>query len=113
MFLITSFVLLSVRISAQNTNNPDSSASQEIIMEAVPDNMMIADTHELGYVIWKDSPVVAMLDSLADLKYFGDREFVTDIDELNIHGFADGYVPSYPDSVLAARIYSLNKETTM
>lgn len=113
IFLITSFVLLSIRISAQNPHKPDSAASQKIIMEAVPDNMMIADTHELGYVIWKDSPVVAMLDSLADLKYFGDREFVTNMNELNIHGFADGYVPSYPDSVLAARIDSLNKETTI
>ncbi len=113
IFLITSFTLLSVHISARNINKPDSTASQEVILEAVQDNMMIADTHELGFVIWKDSPVVAMLDSLADLKYFGDSGFVTDIDELNIHGFAEGYVPSYPDSVLAARINSLNRETTI
>lgn len=75
--------------------------------------LMVADTHELGHVIWKDSPVLAMLDSLADLHYFGEREFVSDRDSLNIYGFAESEVPSYPDPVLAARIDSLNRETTI
>ncbi len=75
--------------------------------------LMIADTHELGHVIWKDSPVLAMLDSLAELHYYGDWEFITDRDSLNIYGFAENEVPSYPDSVLAARIDSLNNETTI
>jgi membrane-bound lytic murein transglycosylase D len=74
---------------------------------------MVADTHALGHVIWKDSPVLAMLDSLAQLKYYGDREFITDTDSLNIYNFPPGYIPEYPDSVIAARLDSLNMETTI
>lgn len=74
---------------------------------------MVADTHELGHIIWKDAPVLAMLDSLAQLKYYGKRGFITDVDSLNIYGFPAGYTPEYPDSVLASRIDSLNSETTI
>ncbi len=81
--------------------------------EVFLNDRMIADTHELGFVIWKDSPVLTMLDSLSMLKYYGDWGFITDIDSLNIYGFSPDEIPSYPDSVLAARIDSLNRETTI
>ena len=77
------------------------------------DTQMVADTHELGFVIWKDSPVLATLDSLAQLKYYGDGYFETNRDSLNIYGFPVDYIPVYPDSVLQARIDSLNRSTTI
>ena len=77
------------------------------------DNQMVADTNELGFVLYKDAPVLAMLDSLSQLKYYGMGEFVTDVDSLNIYGFPADYIPVYPDSVLKARIDSLNRSTTI
>ncbi|MEE4256933.1 MAG: LysM peptidoglycan-binding domain-containing protein [Bacteroidales bacterium] len=99
---------------AQQTQLPDSIVTLESIpLELTTDTRMVADTHELGHVIWKDSPVLAMLDSLAALRYYGEYEFIIDRDSLNIYGFGPDEVPSYPDSVVAARIDSLNQETTI
>jgi len=107
-------LMLSGQAIAQQTQLPDSIASLESIpVELTTDTRMVADTHELGHVIWKDSPVLAMLDSLAALRYYGDYEFIIDRDSLNIYGFSPDEVPSYPDSVVAARIDSLNQETTI
>jgi len=105
--------LISVCARAQEVQPADTSITEEIQVEAILDTRMIADTHELGHVIWKDSPVLAMLDSLAALKYYGELDFITDRDSLNIYGFALNEKPSYPDSVIAARIDSLNNETTI
>jgi len=110
-------ILISIFISAglygQDPQPADSSATPLVNMSVITDNQMIADTHELGHVIWKDSPVVAMLDSLAQLKYYGEWDFITDVDSLNKYGFSANEVPAYPDSVLAARIDFLNRQTTI
>ncbi|MBE9484595.1 MAG: LysM peptidoglycan-binding domain-containing protein [Bacteroidetes bacterium] len=110
-------ILISIFISAsaygQDPPPADSSATPAISMNVITDNQMVADTHELGHVIWKDSPVVAMLDSLAQLKYYGDWGFITDVDSLNKYGFSANEIPLYPDSVLAARIDFLNRQTTI
>lgn len=100
-------------ILAQSPAEPDTSEKQAINSELVTDNRMVADTHELGFVIYKDSPVLEMLDSLAHLKYYGDYSFITDVDSLNVHNFPKDYVPQYPDSVYAARLDLLNAETTV
>lgn len=110
--LIT-ILLFSIIVSGQKQEVADSSESQEVISEVYTDTRMIADTQELGHVIWKDSPVLAMLDSLSQLKYYGHTTFITDVDSLNVHNFPKDYEPSYPDSVLAARLNALNKETTI
>jgi len=107
-------LMLSGQGIAQQTQLPDSIVTLESIpVELATDTRMVADTNELGHVIWKDSPVLAMLDSLAALKYYGEYEFIIDRDSLNIYGFGQDEVPSYPDSVVAARINSLNQETTI
>lgn len=85
----------------------------EPVMEAVLDPVMVADTHQLGFVLWKDSPVLAMLDSLSTLKYYGDHEFSTDVDSLNIYKYEEGFVPVFPDSVYLERINTLNRQTTI
>ncbi|MEN8223944.1 MAG: LysM peptidoglycan-binding domain-containing protein [Bacteroidota bacterium] len=100
-------------VSGQAPNAPDSVQKQAPVEEMFIDKQMIADTHELGHVIWKDSPVLTMLDSLADLKYYGDHSFITDVDSLNVYNFPKDYVPDYPDSVFAARLDKLNRETTI
>lgn len=96
-----------------NVQHGDTLLPQPEPLVAVLDNRMFADTMELGHVIWKDSPVLAMLDSLSSLKYYGEYDFITDRDSLNKYGFALNEVPSYPDSVYASRIDSLNRETTI
>jgi membrane-bound lytic murein transglycosylase D len=113
IFSLISILIISGSVNGQDLQKSDSTAQEEIISEAVTDIRMVADTHELGHVIWKDSPVVAMLDSLAHLKYYGKRAYITDRDSLNIYNFPIDYVPTYPDSVLAARLDSLNGLTTI
>jgi membrane-bound lytic murein transglycosylase D len=112
--LPAAFILSSsVMLFAQEEQLPDTTLVAPAPAEVVLDNRMVADTHELGHVIWKDSPVLAMLDSMAAMKYHGDYDFVTNRDSLNIYGFALNEKPVYPDSVYAARIDSLNGETTI
>ena len=110
---LISLFIFSGFVKGQDLLSADSSAQTKTLSESVTDIRMIADTHELGHVIWKDSPVLAMLDSLAHLKYYGDRAFITDVDSLNIYNFPKDYVPTYPDSILAARLDSLNNNTTI
>ena len=112
-FSLISIFIFSVFVNGQDPQAADSSSQKKIFSERVTDIRMIADTHELGHVIWKDSPVLAMLDSLAHLKYYGDKAFITDVDSLNIYNFPKDYVPTYPDSILAARLDSLNNNTTI
>jgi membrane-bound lytic murein transglycosylase D len=110
------FVFSFSRAQVPETNDTPQETADTIVLdlaveEILLDNKMVADTQELGHVIWKDSPIVAMLDSLADLKFYGETAFITDIDALNIYGFSEGIVPAYPDSVYAARIEYLNSQT--
>ncbi len=81
--------------------------------EIMAADSMLPDTIAPGQVPMTDSQVLAMLDSLSMLKYYGDMVFITDVDSLNVYGFAPGQVPTWPDEVLAARIDSLNRETTI
>ncbi|HSG68493.1 MAG TPA: LysM peptidoglycan-binding domain-containing protein [Bacteroidales bacterium] len=107
-YLIALIFIMSGLLYAQKTETetePDTSLIQD------PD--MVADTNELGFVIYKDSEVLNMLDNLAYLKYYGDNQFITNIDSLNLYHFPPDYIPTYPDSVLRARIDSLNRETTI
>ena len=115
LFILPAAFILSssAMLFAQEEQLPDTTLVAPAPAEVVLDNRMVADTHELGHVIWKDSPVLAMLDSMAAMKYYGDYDFVTNRDSLNIYGFALNEKPVYPDSVYAARIDSLNGETTI
>jgi membrane-bound lytic murein transglycosylase D len=59
----------------------------------------------------EDDPIVAMLDSLAQQKFWGSFEFVTDTASLNVNNYSRNEVPVFNDSVYEARIASLNAET--
>lgn len=56
----------------------------------------------------EDDPVVAMLDSLATLKFFMNEDFTTDVKKLNKYQYPADSVPVYPDSVYRARIEQMN-----
>ena len=59
----------------------------------------------------KDNPVVAQLDSLANLKFFTNSVFTTDVAKLNKYGFPADSVPVYADSVYAWRIRNMNVDS--
>ncbi len=71
----------------------------------------IADSIKNNQEIIKDSPIVAMLDSLVHVKYFKDYYFTTDTSILNIYKFPVDRIPEYNDSVYNARIEVLNEES--
>ncbi len=106
-FLPVLFLAMTAR--GQAGAGPDTLYRAEIIVA----DSILPDTNVNGQVAMTDSQVLAMLDSLSMLKYYGDMAFITDVDSLNVYGFAPGQVPTWPDEVLAARIDSLNRETTI
>ena len=57
--------------------------------------------------------ILSLLDSLVAVNFFTNYSFSDDSVALNKYNFPFGYVPSYPDSVVEARIDSLNQETIM
>ena len=67
--------------------------------------------HELADQIVNESPVVDVLDSLVNVRFFNDDQFITDRDQLNIYHYDKDEVPVFSDSVYEARIAELNKYT--
>ncbi|MDP3445932.1 MAG: transglycosylase SLT domain-containing protein, partial [Ignavibacteria bacterium] len=59
----------------------------------------------------EDSPVVKMLDSLYKITYFSETRSFFDSTTLNKYGYASYEIPTFSDSVYAARIADLNRET--
>ena len=60
-------------------------------------------------VLIEDDPIVGMLDSIAHLKYFEASK--TQQTTPNKYGFAPNFVPTYSDSVYAARIAKLDAKS--
>jgi len=59
----------------------------------------------------QESPIVRILDSLANIHFFNDDHFITDRDKLNIYNYTVDEIPSFTDSVYEARINKLNRYT--
>ena len=74
LFILSVAIVLSssTMLSAQEEQLTDTTLTRPSPAEVALDTRMVADTHELGHVIWKDSPVLAMLDSMAAMKYYGE-----------------------------------------
>jgi membrane-bound lytic murein transglycosylase D len=70
-----------------------------------------AQNNGLAYI--EDSPIVRMLDSLLRIQYFSDSMLWYDTVNLNKYGFSPLDIPNYPDSVYAARIAELDRETPL
>ncbi len=59
----------------------------------------------------QDSPVLVMLDSLVNVKYFTNHFLTNDSADLNIYHFPADSIPEYSDSIYEARIEFLNAQT--
>lgn len=86
-----------------------------------PDTIPVADTAQEFAVFQKpkfnkndlitDSPIVAALDSIANIRFFQDYYMNLDPTLLNVFKFPVDFVPSYPDSVYISRINKLDAQT--
>ncbi len=63
------------------------------------------------FVIIKDDPIAAMLDSLMLSKYFESINFFTDTQKLNVHKYASDYVPYFDDLIYEARMAKLSAKS--
>jgi membrane-bound lytic murein transglycosylase D len=66
---------------------------------------------ELADRIFRESPSVQILDSLANIHFFNDDHFIVDRNKLNVYNYAFNDIPTFPDSVYEARISNLNSLT--
>lgn len=71
---------------------------------------MLNDTAIADNLIEKSS-VIAMLDSLVNIKFFSNDVFTTDSSKLNVYHYAPEEVPRFSDSIYEARIAYLNGQT--
>lgn len=91
IIILSALGLFSTGFAQENTNTTDSLAMDEGLIE--------------------DSPIVNMLDSLVNIKYFRPSFLIEDSSFLNVYKFEEGYIPEYSDSIYEARIEILNAET--
>lgn len=59
----------------------------------------------------EDSPIASMLDSLANIRYFKDYYLQKNNAGVNVYNYPVDLIPSFSDSVYAARINELDRET--
>lgn len=97
-------------ISLASLSGNIASAQQDT---TVTEEKTILQDTAISYSIDEDSRIVAMLDSLVNVKYFGDYRFTTDTLLLNEYKFTADSVPVYPDSIYEQRIAALNEQTTI
>jgi membrane-bound lytic murein transglycosylase D len=89
--------------------------------ETVTDPIPVSDSaQEFGFFqkpkinnndLITDSPIVAALDSVANIKFFQDFYLNLDPTLLNVFRFPVDFVPTYPDSVYIDRIKKLDAQT--
>jgi membrane-bound lytic murein transglycosylase D len=64
-------------------------------------------------IVMPDDPVIAQLDKLSMLPYFNNSTFTTDVNCLNVYGFACNQVPEYSDEVYRKRMGDLDAKTPL
>ena len=74
-------------------------------------NQSIKKTNAQNIDLIEDNPIVAILDSLANVKYFTEEYFNTDTLDLNVYQYPPDSVPVFNDSIYQARIEMLNAQT--
>lgn len=99
--------------------------AQSEVEELLPDTLelMTGDTlngvsaafleEQTNQMLFEDSPIVRMLDSLYKIRYFNDSLHIFDSAILNRYGYGPLEIPVFPDSIYNERIEKLNRETTM
>jgi membrane-bound lytic murein transglycosylase D len=63
--------------------------------------------HHPDSLFIKDNPIVAQLDSLANLAFFRNASFTADVKKLNKYNFPADSIPQYSDSVYRERINNM------
>lgn len=97
---------------------PLHSQTQEVI-QLDPDTLGLDDTTQfrsvtqslLSQYLTPDLPIVRVLDSLANLKFFQDYYLSPENQISNIYQFPVDEIPRYHDSIVAKRIAELNRNT--
>jgi len=96
------------RVNSDSTTIPESVYYGDSV-EFTPVNKMndpmVADD------IVQNSPSIAQLEKLVNIKFFSDEYFITDTAELNVYHYASDIVPQFSDSIYEARIDYLNGQT--
>jgi membrane-bound lytic murein transglycosylase D len=59
----------------------------------------------------ENSLILGMLDSLVNLRFYTNTNFISDTNILNVYNFPADSIPVYSDSILAERIENLNIQT--
>jgi len=112
--LIATIILSGIIASSWAIPDTDSIVSADTSRPArinVKESAFITDTNDYGQVIIKDSPILANLDSLANIAYFKDNYFTTDTHNLNVFNYPADLVPQFEDSIYEQRIAVLNAQT--
>lgn len=96
-----------------NETQPDSAMVESVMYD---DSLMqfsntIFDNPDIVHRITNETPVIAMLDSLVNIRFFNTDYFVTDTQQLNIYGYTKDQVPTFHDSVYKQRIEVLDRIT--
>ena len=72
------------------------------------------DRENSGEAIVEESDVMmGMIENLAGIPYFEQHKLESSSKSENIYNYAEGFVPTFPDSVYAERIAKLRKQTTI
>ncbi|PCH66139.1 MAG: lytic transglycosylase [Bacteroidetes bacterium] len=72
-----------------------------------PDSASIAN--QVNFI--NDDPILEMIDSIVNVKYFNNLHFTTDTAILNVYNFTPDSVPAYDSSVYESRLAHLNGQT--
>ncbi len=116
------FIPAGFKINPSSFHTPDSlskpsgNTNKDVELAGLDDSLTMFSSKQLNnenvaQKILKDSPVIAMLDSLVNISFFKNDYFVKDTSQLNIYHYSRNEVPEFPDSVYAARISMLSGQT--
>ncbi|MDR0364740.1 MAG: LysM peptidoglycan-binding domain-containing protein [Bacteroidales bacterium] len=121
-FSVTAFS----QILKQNNNDQEiqiADLSETIKDTLVPERISLVQEPEIldnalnfvptGSYLISDDPIVAMLDSMHREKYLESSTFTTDRNILNVYNYGYDDVPTFSDSIYAARIAHLNLHSPM
>lgn len=94
-------------------NLPDSAMVESVMFEdsLIQYSNRIFNKPEVVRQITGETPVISMLDSLTNIRFFNTSYFVTDTQQLNVYHYSKGQVPVFPDSVYEQRIAALDRRT--
>ena len=108
------YIFIFLFIGTLQAKNSYSQTVTDSALQSAPDSVAIEiESITVPMEITDNDRVMDMLDSLVFLTFYTDTEFTTDTAKLNVYNFAPDYIPTYPDSLVEARIETLGREMLM